>query len=174
MTSTSNGRHSSVVESSKAPAVFSVAGELFVGNNLVQIDCSEIEWSFPTVRGSNRNNSGSSNNRAPKRENLLKFEQEILHKKTKRSPTRSMPISIQSPSTSPTSTLATTSATTSPTPLTHSETSRRRSEILANAVNQVNNNNNKGKGKAPVYNYDENEEEACEKDINDDCSEDTV
>ncbi len=46
MTSTSNGRHSSVVESSKAPAVFSVAGELFVGNNLVQIDCSEIEWLF--------------------------------------------------------------------------------------------------------------------------------
>ena len=41
MTSTSNGRHSSVVESSKTPAVFSVAGELFVGNNLVQIDCSE-------------------------------------------------------------------------------------------------------------------------------------
>jgi hypothetical protein len=38
-----NGRHSAVVDSTKSSAVFSVAGELFVGTSLVQIVCSEIE-----------------------------------------------------------------------------------------------------------------------------------
>src|SRR2546423_128230 len=97
----SNSRHSSVVGLRKSPAVFSVAGELFIGTNLVQIDCSEIEWSFPAVRGANKNNNDNiSNNRSPKRENLLKFEQEILHKKSKRCTTQAMQIPIQSFSTS--------------------------------------------------------------------------
>ncbi|CAI2175106.1 19480_t:CDS:2 [Funneliformis geosporum] len=46
---TSNGRHSAVAVSTKSSAVFSVAGELFIGMSLMQIICSEIEWSFPNA-----------------------------------------------------------------------------------------------------------------------------
>ena|SRR6266542_2687922 len=80
---TSNSRHSSVAESSKSSAVFSVAGKLFIGTSLVQIICSEIDWSFPNAV----TQKGEKNNRIPKRENLLKFEQQIINKKQKRNPT---------------------------------------------------------------------------------------
>ena len=54
---TTNNRHSLVTETTKSSAVFSVAGELFIGTNLVQIVCSEIEWSYPVARKENQINS---------------------------------------------------------------------------------------------------------------------
>jgi hypothetical protein len=81
---TSNGRYSTVAESTKSSAVFSVAGELFIGTNLAQIVCTEIEWLYPTARKENINvNTRGS----PKRENMLQFEQQIINKRSKKGPT---------------------------------------------------------------------------------------
>jgi hypothetical protein len=68
---TSNGRHSAIAESTKSLAIFSVAGELFIGESFVQIICSEIKWSF----SNSIIQKEEKDKRTPKRENLLKFEQ---------------------------------------------------------------------------------------------------
>lgn len=149
---TSNGRHSVVVESTKSSAVFSVAGELFTGAKLVQIICSEIEWSFFNALTQKE----EKNKRTPKRENLLKFEQQIINKKQKtnstlptettsdtkiQTPIASTSKSMQSTSNiSNSSTLKSTSA-----PL---EESRRRSERLTKTLNRAYNKN-----KSPLHDY---------------------
>ena len=48
-----NGRHSSVANATNGKAVFSVAGEVFLGRKLVQIIANEIEWSYPAVEKTN-------------------------------------------------------------------------------------------------------------------------
>src|SRR3990170_2824059 len=105
---TSNGRHSAVAESTKSSAVFTVAGELFVGTSLVQIICSEIEWSFPNAV----TQKGEKNTRTPKRENLLKFEQQIVNKKLKANST--LPTRLMSSSTLSTSSLSPSTSNSTP------------------------------------------------------------
>jgi len=46
----------------------------------VQIICAEIEWSFPNAVTP----KGEKNNWTPKRENLLKLEEQIVNKKLKK------------------------------------------------------------------------------------------
>lgn len=41
-----NGRHSSVASAINGKAIFSVAGEIFLGRKLVQIIANEIEWTY--------------------------------------------------------------------------------------------------------------------------------
>jgi len=44
-----NNRHTNVANTTNSKAIFSTAGELFVGKKLVQMFASEIEWTYPTV-----------------------------------------------------------------------------------------------------------------------------
>ncbi|CAI2182602.1 12731_t:CDS:2 [Funneliformis geosporum] len=55
---------SSLEESTKSSAIFSVAGKLFIGTSFIQIICSEIGWSFPNTIAQ----KGEKSNRALKRE----------------------------------------------------------------------------------------------------------
>ncbi|CAI2174999.1 11649_t:CDS:2 [Funneliformis geosporum] len=76
---TSNGRHSAVAVSTKSSAVFSVAGELFIGMSLMQIICSEIEWSFPNAivqnsTASTSNSQSSTSNSTSSEESRKRSE----------------------------------------------------------------------------------------------------
>jgi hypothetical protein len=46
---TENGRHRNVANATNSKAIFSTAGELFVGRKLVQIIASDIEWTYPAI-----------------------------------------------------------------------------------------------------------------------------
>ncbi|CAH1766630.1 3589_t:CDS:2, partial [Entrophospora sp. SA101] len=77
-----NGRHSSVTTATNGKAIFTVAGELFVGKRMVQIVGKEIEWLFPVSENTNNkgNKSGPSSWKAQKSK-YLDFEEKYFSNK---------------------------------------------------------------------------------------------
>ncbi|CAJ0922307.1 14881_t:CDS:2 [Entrophospora sp. SA101] len=57
-------------ESSKKALIFSAAGELFIGKNLAQIICTEVDWVFPKVK-----NEQVSPGKSMRRQKFLSIEE---------------------------------------------------------------------------------------------------
>jgi len=71
-----NGRQTAT----NGKAIFSVAGELFVGKRMVQIISKEIEWSFPISENTNdRGNRGSPSSRKAQKSRCLDFEEKYMN-----------------------------------------------------------------------------------------------
>ena len=51
-----NGRHSSVAIVTSGKAIFTVAGEIFLGRKFAQVIANEIEWTHQGVENANNNN----------------------------------------------------------------------------------------------------------------------
>ena len=71
-----NGRHNSVANVTNGKAVFSTAGELFVGKKLVQMIASEIEWTYPSSEKGNTSERGSLRKKVKSRH--LDFEDKYM------------------------------------------------------------------------------------------------
>ena len=72
-----NGRHSSVANATNGKAIFSVAGEVFLGRKLVQIIANEIEWTYPSIEKKNGNDEAKSPRKKLKSKHL-DFEEKII------------------------------------------------------------------------------------------------
>ncbi|CAI2188885.1 16328_t:CDS:2, partial [Funneliformis geosporum] len=114
--------HSAVAESTKSSAIFSVAGELFIGTSLIQIICSEIERSFPNA-----------------------VNNKLLIKKQKTNSSSSTQLMSNS-------TVTTSNSLPSTSNLLSSEESRKRSEMLIQALDRTNK-----KDKIPIHKNEEDE-----------------
>ncbi|CAJ0926431.1 506_t:CDS:2 [Entrophospora sp. SA101] len=73
----SNPRFSAIVEASKRSPIFSAAGELFIGENLAQIICAEVEWTSPKVK-----HEQGSPARSMRRQKFLSIEDKYIGKKS--------------------------------------------------------------------------------------------
>ncbi|CAJ0922291.1 14875_t:CDS:2 [Entrophospora sp. SA101] len=66
----SNPRFAAIAEASKKAPIFSAAGELFIGENLAQIICTEVDWVFPKVK-----NEQVSPGKSMRRQKFLSIEE---------------------------------------------------------------------------------------------------
>ncbi|CAJ0824504.1 19527_t:CDS:2 [Entrophospora sp. SA101] len=73
----SNPRFSAIAEASKKALIFSAAGELFIGENLAQIICTEVDWVFPKVK-----NEQVSPGKSMRRQKFLSIEEKYVGKKS--------------------------------------------------------------------------------------------
>lgn len=73
-----NGRHSNVANTTNSKAVFSTAGELFVGKRLVQMIASEIEWTYQSIEKANVDGKKGSLRKKLK-SNHLSFEEKYIN-----------------------------------------------------------------------------------------------
>ncbi|CAJ0745604.1 3036_t:CDS:2 [Entrophospora sp. SA101] len=145
-----NGRHSSVTTATNGKAIFTVAGELFVGKRMVQIVGKEIEWLFPVSENTNNkgNQSGPSSWKAQKSK-YLDFEEKYFSNKK-----RSANHHQESPNKRPVSQADLDLNEESP-----SDPSTRRTTMFQNAMNAVA-TSSKGKERADLIvdaNLDEGE-----------------
>ncbi|CAJ0922294.1 14876_t:CDS:2 [Entrophospora sp. SA101] len=69
----SNPRFSAIAEASKKALIFSAAGELFIGENLAQIICTEVDWVFPKVK-----NEQVSPGKSMRRQKFLSIEEKQI------------------------------------------------------------------------------------------------
>ena len=187
---TSTGRHAAVAGATKSPAIFTAVGELFKGQNLVQLICSDVEWSFANLPSKNPKKSPSPT-KSTRNANLLKFEERYLTKKKSTnnklsSPSNMLSSTLSSSSSNSSSSTLSSQLLTSPSGVNDKRglslddvntdlqnkklctnvavtiPSDERSKTLMAAFNQVNDNNYKGKNpENPVSCYsDEGEVES--------------
>nr|CAG8653585.1 14447_t:CDS:2 [Entrophospora candida] len=73
-----NNRHSSVANATNGKAIFSTAGELFVGKKLVQIIASDIEWTYQSVEKATADEGSKGSWRKNLKSKRLDFEDKYV------------------------------------------------------------------------------------------------
>ncbi|CAG8668202.1 10756_t:CDS:2 [Gigaspora margarita] len=82
-----SSRHSGVAKAIETKAVISVCGELYKGNNMMQILTSDIEWNYSYSGNLNNKQEQTTGNKKRRNQDLLNFEDKYQNKrsdKTKR------------------------------------------------------------------------------------------